>query len=172
MPMKASWSVPVRLCEVLIQEHDKRLFLVVKTGDGQRWTHLIDLQRDKEPTARNAQPFKLKTEEVLRRYRALLAHDRKWLDQFCRPYRASPSRNRRDRVNWPVRDAEYSTRLRAAVEELRHAHPPRCVSTISILFVAGVKQSTRHQLAKLPRCRQVLKDVVESLQEFRRRIKG
>ncbi|MFM0031760.1 integrase [Paraburkholderia madseniana] len=67
MPMKAAWSAPIRLGEVLKQEHDERLFFVVKTGDGQRWTHLIDLQRDKATRARNAQPFKLKTEEVLRR---------------------------------------------------------------------------------------------------------
>jgi putative transposase len=67
MPMKADWCAQVRLGEVFRQEHDDRLFFVVKTGDGQRWTHLIDLQRDKAPRARNAQPFKLKTEEVLRR---------------------------------------------------------------------------------------------------------
>lgn len=101
-------------------------------------------------------------------YRSLLTHDRKWFDEFCLAHKASS----RTRVDWPARDAEYSTRLRTAAEELWKASPPRCVSTISILFVAGVKLGTRNQLAKLPRCRRVLEAVVESSKRFRQRVRG
>jgi hypothetical protein len=101
-------------------------------------------------------------------YRSLLADDRIWVDQFSHKYRVSPTK----RVDWPARDAEYLPLLQAAAKELSEASPPRWVSTISVLFIAGVKLGTRNQLGKLPRCRQFLGKVVESSEEFRQRIKA
>jgi hypothetical protein len=98
-------------------------------------------------------------------YRFLLTNSREWMDRFQKTLSA-PSQ---DRVDWPSRDLEYSARFELASRELMDAWPPRCVSKISILFVSGVKLGTRNQLGKLPLCRKVLAEQVESMRDFRKR---
>ncbi|CAH2897749.1 MAG: hypothetical protein PCALPYG88_2050 [uncultured Paraburkholderia sp.] len=67
MVMKATCPSSIAMGDVLRERNGEKIFLVLKTGDGQRWTHLIDTENGKPEKHHRASPFKLKTEEVLRR---------------------------------------------------------------------------------------------------------
>jgi hypothetical protein len=98
-------------------------------------------------------------------YRALLKHDREWLYKH-RTGTAGPNVSR---VDWALRDAEFVLKLRKAAEEIASQAPPRWVSAISILMVAKVPLGTRNQLMKLPKCRALIRQVVETRQQFHQR---
>ncbi|WP_198387480.1 TnsD family Tn7-like transposition protein [Burkholderia ubonensis] len=100
-------------------------------------------------------------------YRALLRYDRKWLDGRCTNVASSFLQ----RVDWSFRDSTYVTILRESAEAIRSENPPRWVSAISILMVSNVPRGTRNQLEKLPKCRALLKEVVETRRQFRERTK-
>ncbi|QCP49098.1 hypothetical protein FAZ95_07850 [Trinickia violacea] len=98
-------------------------------------------------------------------YRALLRHDREWLAE----HRTNATRSIVQRVDWARRDSAYVGVLRAAADAISCEIPPRWVSAISILMVSRVPRGTRNQLVKLPKCRELLKEVVETRQQFRER---
>jgi hypothetical protein len=98
-------------------------------------------------------------------YRALLRYDREWLDSR----RTNVGRSFSQRVNWALRDSTYVISLHASAEAIRSEIPPRWVSEISILMVSSVPRGIRNQLEKLPKCRALLKEVVETRRQFRER---
>ncbi|KWH39415.1 integrase [Burkholderia stagnalis] len=68
MSPKTAFPTAITVGDVLKERNGERIYIVLKTGAGQRWTHLIDTEYQKESVAHHhAQPFKLKTEEVLLR---------------------------------------------------------------------------------------------------------
>lgn len=67
MLMKATCPSSIALGDVLKERNGDKIFIVLKTGDGQRWTHLIDIEHGVSEAHHRASPFKLKTDEVLRR---------------------------------------------------------------------------------------------------------
>ncbi|KML07959.1 MULTISPECIES: integrase [Burkholderia] len=68
MSPKTTFPTAIAVGDVLKECNGERIYIVLKTGAGQRWTHLIDIEYQKESAAHHhAQPFKLKTEEVLLR---------------------------------------------------------------------------------------------------------
>ncbi|AJY41491.1 DDE-type integrase/transposase/recombinase [Burkholderia humptydooensis] len=68
MLKKATWPTQLAVGDVLKELNGSRIYIVLKTGAGQRWTHLIDIEHEAKSAAnRRAQPFKLKTDEVLLR---------------------------------------------------------------------------------------------------------
>ncbi|WP_406868321.1 integrase [Paraburkholderia fungorum] len=68
MATKATCPTSIARCSVLRKRNDhKTIYIVLKTGDGQRWTHLIDIEHGIRERRHKASPFKLKTDEVLRR---------------------------------------------------------------------------------------------------------
>ncbi|VWC75752.1 integrase catalytic subunit [Burkholderia lata] len=68
MSPKATFQTEIAVGDVLKERNGERIYIVLKTGARQRWTHLIDTEYQKESAANHrAQPFKLKTDEVLLR---------------------------------------------------------------------------------------------------------
>ncbi|QCP49096.1 DDE-type integrase/transposase/recombinase [Trinickia violacea] len=68
MPVKANSVTDLAVGDVVKERNGTRIYIVLKTGAGQRWTHLIDIEHEaKSAASRHAQPFKLKTDEVLLR---------------------------------------------------------------------------------------------------------
>ncbi|MEX3761424.1 integrase [Paraburkholderia phenoliruptrix] len=67
MLTKTTCPSSIAMGDVLKKRNGDTIYIVLKTGDGQRWTHLIDIEYGKEESRHRARPFKLKTDEVLRR---------------------------------------------------------------------------------------------------------
>ncbi|MBN3858693.1 transposase family protein [Paraburkholderia sp. Ac-20340] len=68
MLVKSTCPTEVSVCDVLAERNGERIYIVLKTGRGHRWTHLIDIEHKAASAAhRRAQPFKLKTDELLLR---------------------------------------------------------------------------------------------------------
>ncbi|MCX5538075.1 integrase [Paraburkholderia sp. CNPSo 3076] len=68
MSMQSNCPREVAVCEVLKERNGERIYIVLKTGKNSRWTHLIDIEhKAKSAACRRALPFKLKTDELLRR---------------------------------------------------------------------------------------------------------
>ncbi|CAD6516522.1 integrase [Paraburkholderia metrosideri] len=79
--MKSIYPSPLAVCDVLKERFGKTVYIVLKTGKGSRWTHLIDIEHDKKSSRnRKALPIKQKTDELMDRlseqYRKLDALDR------------------------------------------------------------------------------------------------
>ncbi|RQR26197.1 DDE-type integrase/transposase/recombinase [Burkholderia sp. Bp9142] len=68
MSPSATFPTEIAVGDVLKERNGERIFIVLKTGARQRWTHLIDTEYQKASAAHHhAQPFKLRTDEVLLR---------------------------------------------------------------------------------------------------------
>ncbi|WP_175750074.1 DDE-type integrase/transposase/recombinase [Burkholderia pyrrocinia] len=67
MLKKATCPSSIAMGDVLKKRNGDTIYIVLKTGDGQRWTHLIDIEHGKPESTHRASPFKLKTDEVIRR---------------------------------------------------------------------------------------------------------
>ncbi|SKC69796.1 DDE-type integrase/transposase/recombinase [Paraburkholderia hospita] len=68
MATKPTLPTSIARCDLLRKRNDHNvIYIVLKTGEGQRWTHLIDIEHGVRERFHKASPFKLKTEEVLRR---------------------------------------------------------------------------------------------------------
>ncbi|ADG18134.1 hypothetical protein BC1002_4136 [Paraburkholderia atlantica] len=68
MSMQSNCPREVAVCEVLKERNGDRIYIILKTGKNSRWTHLIDIEhKAKSAACRRALPFKIKTDELLRR---------------------------------------------------------------------------------------------------------
>ncbi|WP_322038011.1 integrase [Burkholderia cenocepacia] len=68
MSPKDTFQTEIAVGDVLKERNGEHIYIVLKTGAGQRWTHLIDTEYQQKSTANHhAQPFQLKTDEVLLR---------------------------------------------------------------------------------------------------------
>ncbi|WP_198390159.1 TnsD family Tn7-like transposition protein [Burkholderia ubonensis] len=128
-------------------------------------SEILRCRREWLETVENCGSLTMARRIARKTYRALLRYDREWLDNRC----ANVARSSLQRVDWPFRDSTYVTILRASAEAIRSENPPRWVSAISILMVSNVPRGTRNQLEKLPKCRALLKEVVETRRQFRER---
>ncbi|MEX3761422.1 TnsD family Tn7-like transposition protein [Paraburkholderia phenoliruptrix] len=139
-------------------------------GDQIRVSTSFDVQRARQEWLEAVERFgslALARRMTRKTYRALLTYDREWLDS----HRRNAARSFSLRVDWALRDSTYVITLRATAAAIRSEMPPRWVSGISILMVAEVPRGTRNQLEKLPKCSALLREVVETRQQFRERKK-
>ncbi|UTP27242.1 hypothetical protein [Burkholderia contaminans] len=68
MSPTAIFQTEIAVGDVLKERNGEHVYIVLKTGAGQRWTHLIDTEYlQKSAANHHAQPFQLKTDEVLLR---------------------------------------------------------------------------------------------------------
>ncbi|OYD73658.1 UNVERIFIED_ORG: integrase-like protein [Burkholderia sp. CF145] len=68
MSMKTECPTEVAVGQVLKERYGEHIYIVLKTGRGARWTHLIDIEHEAESaTHRKALPFKQKTDDLLLR---------------------------------------------------------------------------------------------------------
>jgi putative transposase len=68
MPMKSTYLRPLAACDVLKERFGTKIYIVLKTGRGSRWTHLIDIEHEKKSdSSRKALPKKQKTDELMDR---------------------------------------------------------------------------------------------------------
>lgn len=66
MLTKTSCPQEIAVCDVIKERHGEKIFIVLKTGRNARWTHLIDIEHEKKGRAgRRANPFKIKTDDLL-----------------------------------------------------------------------------------------------------------
>ncbi|RKR36187.1 DDE-type integrase/transposase/recombinase [Paraburkholderia sp. BL17N1] len=68
MPMKSTYPTQLVVCDVLKERFGKTVYIVLKTGKGSRWTHLIDIEHEKKSSSNHkALPIKRKTDELMDR---------------------------------------------------------------------------------------------------------
>ncbi|MFP3588535.1 integrase [Paraburkholderia sp. SIMBA_055] len=68
MSMKSSYPTQLAVCDVLKKRFGKTIYIVLKTGRGSRWTHLIDIEHEKKSNRNHkALPIKQKTDELMDR---------------------------------------------------------------------------------------------------------
>ncbi|MBN3858692.1 hypothetical protein G3N59_35405 [Paraburkholderia sp. Ac-20340] len=76
----------------------------------------------------------------------------------------------RPSIDWSHRDEVYLEFLKHAANNVRLEIPPRRVSVHRILVLSKVSPGFHRQLKKLPQCREFLAAIVESGEQFRRRL--
>src|ERR1700759_2423100 len=65
MPKQSVCQVEIVVRDVLKERYGDHIYIVLKTGKGSRWTHLIDIEHTSTSAAlRKAAPFKIKTDEL------------------------------------------------------------------------------------------------------------
>ncbi|NVH75736.1 integrase [Paraburkholderia sp. JPY432] len=64
MPMKAQPLPELAVGDVLKERTGKKIFVVLKTGANNRWTHIIDIEHEIRLRFHKALPFKKKTDEL------------------------------------------------------------------------------------------------------------
>ena len=124
-----------------------------------------------------AEHFPGKTKTELRRmakaeYAWLYRHDRNWLNEHSPiPIRRMKYTDRR--VNWVKRDEELAERVVIAAEEIRQLPGKPVRLTISSIGKrAGELALLQKHLAKLPKTKAVLEEMVEAAEDFQvRRVK-
>ncbi|WP_176081839.1 DDE-type integrase/transposase/recombinase [Paraburkholderia tropica] len=67
MPMKALPLPELAVGNVLKERAGKKIFVVLKTGANNRWTHIIDIEHETRPRFHRALPFKMKTDDLRHR---------------------------------------------------------------------------------------------------------
>ncbi|MGF6289634.1 integrase [Paraburkholderia youngii] len=68
MSMESTCLTQLAVCDVLKERFGTKIYIVLKTGKGSRWTHLIDVEHEKKSgSSRNALPIKWKTDELMDR---------------------------------------------------------------------------------------------------------
>ncbi|MGF6572376.1 putative transposase [Paraburkholderia sp. GAS333] len=68
MPMKSTYTEPLVVRDVLKERFGSTIYIVLKTGKGSRWTHVIDIEHDKKSDSNHkALPIKLKTDDLMDR---------------------------------------------------------------------------------------------------------
>jgi putative transposase len=67
MPMKAQPLPELAVGDVLKERTGKKIFVILKTGSNNRWTHIIDIEHETSPRLHRALPFKRKTDELRHR---------------------------------------------------------------------------------------------------------
>ncbi|WP_322092522.1 integrase [Paraburkholderia bannensis] len=67
MLTKSNCPTEISVGDVLAERNGERIFIVLKTGRGHRWSHLIDIEHNVPTPAHKALPFKLKTDDLLTR---------------------------------------------------------------------------------------------------------
>jgi putative transposase len=64
MPMKAQPLPELAVGDVLKERTGEKIFVVLKTGANNRWTHIIDIEHNKRLRFHKALPFKKKTNDI------------------------------------------------------------------------------------------------------------
>lgn len=68
MPVKSTYVEPLVVRDVLKERFGEKIYIVLKTGRGARWTHIIDIEHDKKSDSNHrALPIKLKTDDLMDR---------------------------------------------------------------------------------------------------------
>lgn len=68
MPMKSTYVEPLAVRDVLKERLGSKVYIVLKTGRGSRWTHIIDIEHDKKSDRNHRElPLKLKTDDLMDR---------------------------------------------------------------------------------------------------------
>jgi hypothetical protein len=73
------------------------------------------------------------------------------------------------RIDWPVRDKRWSSKLRAAALKIRSAVPSRQISRTAMIKEAGLDPSILKKLDRLPECRSVFNESTETFDDYRER---
>lgn len=93
-------------------------------------------------------------------YMKLRRWDKEWL--FALPQLGNFRYRPKSRVDWAIRDKEWSEILRAAAQKIKASGLPRRVAPLTIIKASGLPETVLTRPIRLPICRAVLKECSES----------